>query len=140
MSLEGSKSFRVCFLCAWARVGALQVTHSPLATTAPGHGETPGSAEPCPLFAGEGPGESCTHVSQETVALALRQPPGEPGPSNDNDTLERTKYRRRRGAKNTSTVTIRVEAASPPEASREEEETMKARDKGNSWGEVLVEY
>ena len=117
----------------------MQVTPSPLATTGTGLSKTPGSAETCPHVPGKGAGESCTHVSQETAALALRQPPGEPGPSNDNDTPERTKYRRRRGGKNTSTVTIRVEAASPPEASREEEETMKARDKGDSWGEVLVQ-
>ena len=140
MSLEGSKSFRVCFLCAWARVGALQVTHSPLATTAPGHGETPGGAEPCPLLAFEGPGDCCTHDTLETVALTVTQLCGQPGPTNVKDSFERTKSRRRRGPKNTSTVAERVEVPSPPEASREEEETIKARDKGDSWGEVLLEY
>ena len=140
MSLEGSKSFRVCFLCAWARVGALQVTHSPLATTAPGHGETPGGAEPCPLLACEGPGDCFTHDSHETAALTVTQLCGQPGPTNVKHSFERTKSRRRRGPKNTSPLAELEEAPSPPETSMEEEETIKARDKGHSWGEVLVEY
>ena len=130
----------MCFLCSWARVGALQVTHSPLATTAPGHGETPGGAEPCPLLACEGPGDCCTHDTLETAALTVTQLCGQLGPTNIKDQFERNKSRRRRGPKNTSFVAELVEAPSPPEASREEEETIKARDKGHSWGEVLVEY
>ena len=65
---------------------------------------------------------------------------GQPGPTNVKDSFERTKSRRRRGPKNTSTLAELEEATSPPETSREEEETIKARDKGDSWGEVLVEY
>ena len=118
----------------------MQVTPSPLATTVPGHGESPGSAEPCPLLACEGPGDCCTHDSHETAALTVTQLCGQPGPTNVKYLSERTKSRRRRGPKNTSTVAELVEAPSPPEASREEEETIKARDKGDSWGEVLVEY
>ena len=139
MSLEGSKSFRVCFLCAWARVGAMQVTPSPLATTVPGHGESPGSAEPCPLLACEGPGDCYTHDSHETAALTVTQLCGQPGPTNVKYLSERTKSRRI-GPKNTSSVAELVEAPSPPEASREEEETIKTRDKGDSCGMVLVEY
>ena len=118
----------------------MQVTPSPLATTVPGHGESPGSAEPWPLLACEGPGDCFTHDSHETAALTVTQLCGQPGPTNVKDHFERTKSRRRRGQKNTSSVAELVEAPSPPEASREEEETIKARDKGDSWGEVLVEY
>ena len=118
----------------------MQVTPSRLATTAPGHGERPGSAEPWPLLACEGPGDCFTHDSHETAALTVTQLCGQPGPTKDKDQFERTKSRRRRGQKNTSSVAELVEAPSPPEASREEEETIKARDKGDSWGEVLVEY
>ena len=130
----------MCFLCACARVGALQVTHSPLATTAPGNGKTPGGAEPCPLLACEGPGDCFTHDSHETAALTVTQLCGQPVSTNVKDPFERTKSRRRRGQKNTSSVAELVEAPSPHEASREEEETIKARDKGDSWAEVLVEY
>ena len=118
----------------------MQVTPSRLATTAPGNGKTPGGAEPCPLLACEGPGDCCTHVSHETADLKVRPLCGEPGPTNVKYLSERTKSRRRRGPKNTSIVAELVEAPSPPEASREEEETIKARDKGDSCGEVLVEY
>ena len=130
----------MCFLCSWERVGATQVTPSRLATTAPGNGETPGGAEPCPLLAFEGPGDCCTHDTLETVALTVTQLCGQPGPTNVKDSFERTKSRRRRGPKNTSTLAELEEATSPPETSRAEEETIKARDKGDSWGEVLVEY
>ena len=130
----------MCFLCSWERVGATQVTPSRLATTAPGHGESPGSAELCRLLACEGPGDCFTHDSQETAALTVTQLCGQPGPTNVKYLSERTKSRRRRGPKHTSFVAELVEAPSPPEASREEEETIKARDKGDSWGEVLVEY
>ena len=118
----------------------MQVTPSHLATTAPGHGESPGSAEPCPLLACEGPGDCFTHDSHETAALTVTQLCGQPGPTNVKDQVERTKSRRRRGQKNTSSVAELVEAPSPPEASREEEETIKTRDKGDSCGMVLVEY
>ena len=121
-------------------IGAMQVTPSPLDTTAPGQGETPGSAETCPLLACEGPGDCCTHVSHETADLKVRPLCGEPGPTNVKYLSERTKSRRRRGPKNTSIVAELVEAPSPPEASREEEETIKARDKGDTCGKVLVEY
>ena len=116
------------------------MTPSRLATTAPGNGETPGGAESCPLLACEGPGDCFTHDSHETAALTVTQLCGQPGPTNVKYLSERTKSRRRRGPKNTSIVAELVEAPSPPEASREEEETIKARDKGDSWGEVLVEY
>ena len=118
----------------------MQVTPSHLATTAPGHGESPGSAEPWPLLACEGPGDCCTHDSHETAALTVTQLCGQSGPTNDNDPTERCKCPRRRDLKNTLCVTIPVEAASTPEATKEEEETIKARDKGDSWGEVLVKY
>ena len=118
----------------------MQVTPSRLVKTAHGHGESPGSAEPCPLLACEGPGDCFTHDSQETAALTVTQLCGQPGPTNVKDQVERTKSRRRRGPKNTSSVAELVEAPSPPEVSREEEETIKARDKGDSWAEVLVEY
>ena len=118
----------------------MQVTPSLLATTGPGQGENPGSAESCPLLACEGPGDCFTHDSHETAALTVTQLCGQLGPTNVKDQFERTKSRRRRGPKNTSIVAELVEAPSPPEASREEEETIKARDKGDSWGEVLVEY
>ena len=118
----------------------MQVTPSRLLNTAHGHGESPGSAEPCPLLTCEGPGDCCTHDTLETVALTVTQLCGQPGPTNVKDSFERTKSRRRRGPKNTSTVAELVEASSPPEAGREEEETIKARDKGDSWAEVLVEY
>ena len=130
----------MCFLCAWERIGDRQVTPSRLAVTAPGHGESPGSAEPCPLLACEGPGDCCTHVLHEIAALTVPELRRKPGPTNVKDPFERTKSRRRRGPKNTSSVAEVVEAPSPPEASREEEETIKARDKGDSWGEVPVEY
>ena len=129
----------MCFLCAWERIGDRQVTPSRLATTAPGHGESPGSAEPCPLLACEGPGDCFTHDSHETAALTVTQLCGQPGPTNVKDSFERTKSRRRRGPKNTSTLAELEEAPSPPETSMEEEETIKARDKGHSWGEVLVQ-
>ena len=144
--LEGSchwKALKVsgCVFCVRGQgVGAMKVKHSPLATTAPGHGETPGGAEPCPLLACEGPGDCFTHDSHETAALTVTQLCGQPGPTNVKDSFERTKSRRRRGPKNTSTLAELEEAPSPPETSREEEETIKARDKGDSWGEVLVEY
>ena len=118
----------------------MQVTPSHLATTVPGHGESPGSAEPCPLLACEGPGDCFTHDSHETAALTVTQLCGQPGPTNVKDQVERTKSRRRRGPKNTSSVAELVEAPPPPEASREEDETFKARDKGDNWGEVPVEY
>ena len=118
----------------------MQVTPSHLATTVPGHGESPGSAEPCPLLACEGPGDCFTHDSHETAALTVTQLCGQPGPTNVKYLSEKTKSRRRRGPKNTSTRAELEEAPSPPETSREEEETIKARDKGDSWGEVLVEY
>ena len=121
-------------------IGAMQVTPSPLDTTAPGHGETPGSAEPCPNLSCEGPGDCCTNDIYDTAALTVTKLCGQPGPTNVKDHFERTKSRRRRGQKNTSSVAELVEAPSPPEASREEEETIKARDKGDSSGEVLVEY
>ena len=140
MSLEGSKSFRVCFLCAWARVGAMQVTPSPPATTAPGNGETPGGAEPSPLLACEGPGDCCTHVSHETGALSVRELCGEPGPTNDNDPPEKSKCPRRHGTKNTLCVTIPVEAASPLEANKEEEQTRMSEEEGKLWSEVLGQY
>ena len=118
----------------------MQVTPSRLATTVPRHGESPGSAEPCPLLACEGPGDCFTHDSHETAALTVTQLCGQSGPTNVKDQVERTKFRRRRGPKNTSSVAELVEAPSPTEASREGDETFKARDKGDSWGEVLVEY
>ena len=118
----------------------MQVTPSRLVKTAHGHGESPGSAELCRLLACEGPGDCCTHDSHETAALTVTQLCGQPGPTNVKDLFERTKSRRRRGPKNTSTLAELEEATSPPETSREEEETIKARDKGHSWGEVLVEY
>ena len=130
----------MCFLCACERVGDRQVIPSRVATTAPGHGESPGSAEPCPLLSCEGPGDCCTNDIYETAALTVTKLCGQPGPTNVKDPFERNKSRRRRGPKNTSSVAELVEAPSPPEASREEEETIKARDKGDSWGEVLVEY
>ena len=117
----------------------MQVTPSHLATTVPGHGESPGSAEPCPLLACEGPGDCFTHDSHETAALTVTQLCGRPGPTNVKDPFERTKSRRI-GPKNTSSVAELVEAPPPPEASREEDETFKARDKGDNWGEVPVEY
>ena len=116
------------------------MTHSPLATTALGNGETPGGTGPCHLLACEEPDDCCTHDSHETAALTVTQLCRQPGPTNVKDQFERNKSRRRRGPKNTSFVAELVEAPSPPEASREEDETIKARDKGNSWGEVLVEY
>ena len=118
----------------------MQVTPSLLATTALGNGETPGGTVPCHLLACEGPGDCFTHDSHETAAVTVTQLCGQPGPTNVKDQFERTKSRRRRGPKNTSTVAERVEVPFPPEASREEEETIKARDKGDSSGEVLVEY
>ena len=130
----------MCFLCACERVGDRQVTPSRVETTAPGHGESPGSAEPCPLLSCEGPGDCCTNDIYETAAVTVTKLCGQPGPTNVKDPFERNKSRRRRGPKNTSSVAELVEAPSPPEASREEEETIKARDKGDSWGEVLVEY
>ena len=108
----------------------MQVTPSLLATTGPGQGENPGSAESCPLLACEGPGDCCTQVSHETAALTVRQLCGEPGPTNDNDPPERNKCPRRRGSKNTLCVTIPVEAASPPEATKEEEETPMTEEEG----------
>ena len=120
-------------------IGAMQVTPSPLDTTAPGHGETPGSAEPCLLLACVGPGDCCTQVSHETAALIVRELCGEPGPTNDNVLTERSKCPRRRDLKNTLCVTIPVEAASPPEATKEEEKTPMAEEEGKCWGEVLGE-
>ena len=73
------------------------------------------------------------------MALTVTQLCGQPGPTNVKDQFERNKSRRR-VPKNTSTLAELEEAPSPPETSREEEETIKARDKGDSWGEVLVEY
>ena len=134
--LEGSchwKALKVsgCVFCVRGQgVGAMKVKHSPLATTAPEHGETPGSAESCPLLACEGPGDCCTQVSHETAALTVRQLCGEPGPTNDNDLTERSKCPRKRDLKNTLCVTIPVEAASPPEATKEEEETPMAEEEG----------
>ena len=130
----------MCFLCEWARFGALQVTHSPLATTVPGNGKTPGGAEPCHLLACEGPGDCCTHDSHETAALIVRELCGEPGPTNDNDLIERSKCPRRRDLKNTLCVTIPVEAASPPEANKEEEQTPMAEEEGKLWCEVIGQY
>ena len=118
----------------------MQVTTPRLATTGPGLSETPGSAEPCPLLACEGPGGCCTQVAHETAAMTVTQLCGQPGPTKVKDQFERNKSRRRRGPKNTSSVAELAEAPSPPEASREEEETIKARDKGDSCGMVLVEY
>ena len=121
-------------------IGAMQVTPSPLDTTAPGHGETPGSAEPCLLLACEGPGDCCTHVTHEAGAQTVRQLCGEPGTTNDNDPPEKSKCPRRHGTKNTLCVTIPVEAASPPEANNEEEETPMSEEEGKLWGEVLGQY
>ena len=111
--------------CLW--FGTMQVIPSPVATTAPAHGETEESVEPSPLLAVEGPGEPSTPVSNETEDFALRQPYAEPGPTNDNNPPERTKCRRSYGTIKTSFVAGVVEGASTLESSREEEETPKAR-------------
>ena len=121
-------------------VGAMQVTPSTLPTTAPGYSEIPERAEPKHLIAGEGPCEPPTQVSHESAALVLGQQSGESIPTNDNDPAERIKSRRRRGLKKKSSEAVLVEAGSPPEAGREEEEKHEAREEGESWGEVLMEY
>ena len=120
-------------------VGTMQVTPSSLETTVIGHSEMQKRAVPSPLIAGEAPGEASIHVSHGRATVAVSHSFGEPAPTNDDDPHERSKCPSWRGPKNTLCVTIPVEAASPPEATKEEEKTLMAEEEGKCWGEVLGE-